>query len=264
MDIKADTTFLNYFAIQTGTIFLATISFSVDLGWFNLITMLAFVLAMMAVFRSIGVTLHSNAETLGFGIRFGKQVEEDQLQLARDRELSGFVTGLYKLANSGQAAQAWQLLEKRIQDDEYKSEAELFDQLRNWDNVRLAVKAGQGFIERLVAAEDYRTCWNVLEFCYAENGNSYRLLSASSVLELSGRAETRNQVKIMVSILRRFEEDFANHPQRAEALLIASRFCIHELDDFETASEIMTHLHAQYPAIHADKTYQALQAILSE
>ena len=264
MDIKADSAFLNYFAIQTGTIFLATISFSVDLGWFNLFTMLVFVMAMMAVFRSIGVALHSNAETLGIGIRFGKQVEEDQLQLARDRELSGFVTGLYKLANGGQAAQAWQILEKRIQDDEYQSEAELFDQLRNWDNVRLAVKAGQGFIERLVAAEDFRTCWNVLEFCYTANGNSYKLLSASSVLELSRRAETRNQVKIMVSILRRFEEDFANHPQRAEALLIASRFCAHELDDFETASEIMAHLHAQYPAIHADKTYQALQAILSE
>jgi hypothetical protein len=226
--------------------------------------MLAFVLAMMAVFRSIGVALHSNAETLGIGIRFGKQVEEEQVQLASDKELSGFVTELYKLSNSGQTAQAWQLLEARIQDDAYKTEAELFGQLRNWDNVRLAIKAGQGYIERLVTGEDFRTCWNVLEFCYAANGNRYKLLSASSVLELSRRAETRIQTKIMVSILRRFEEDFANHPQQAEALLIASRLCAHDLDDFETAREIMAHLHAQYPAIHADKTYQALQALLYE
>jgi len=264
MDIKADAAFLNYFAIQTGTIFLAYVSFFVDLGWFNLFTMLAFVMAMMTVFRSIGVALHSNAETLGIGIRFSKQVEEEQVQLARDRELSGFITGLYKLASSGQTAQAWQLLEKRIQDENYRTEADLFDQLRNWDNVRLAVKAGQGFIERLVARQDYRTCWNVLEFCYSANGESYKLLSAATVLDLSERAETRDQVKIMITLLRQFEEDFPNHPQQAEALLMASRFCAHDLDDFETAREIMAHLHTDYPAIHADKTYQALQAILSE
>lgn len=264
MDIKADAVFMTYFLIQTSTIFLAYIALFVDLGWFNLFTMLAFVMAMMTVFRSIGVALHSNAETLGIGIRFSKQVEEEQVQLARDRELSGFVTELYKLANSGQTAQAWQLLEKRIQDDDYKTEAELFGQIRNWDNVRVAVKAGQGFIERLVARQDYQTCWNVLEFCYAANGNRYKLLSAATVLELCGRAETRNQVKIMITLLRQFEEDFPNHPQRADALLMASKFCAHDLGDFESAREIMAHLRAQYPAIHADKTYQALQAILSE
>lgn len=264
MDIKADATFVAYFVIQTGTIFLAYIAVFVDLGWFNLITMMAFVMAMMTVFRSIGIALHSNAESLGIGVQYGKQVEEQQVQQAKDKELSVFVTSLYKLSNSSQMDKAWLSLERRVRDDGYKTEADLFARLCGWDNVRLAVKAGQGFIERLVAREDYRTTWNVLEFCYTANRNEYRLLSAGTVLELSARAETREQIEIMVYLLGRFEEDFPNHPRTGEALLIASQFYAHDLNDFEGAREIMARLHAEHPEIHASKTYQALSGILSE
>ncbi len=264
MDIKADATFMTYFAIQAGTIFLAYIALFVDFGWFNLVTMMAFVMAMMTVFRSIGVALHHNADSLGFGVQYGKQVEDQQVQQAKDKELSVFVTTLYKLSNSGQMDKAWLSLETRIQDDGYKTEADLFVHLRGWDNVRLAVKAGQGFIERLVAREDYRTTWHVLEFCYAANRNKYRLLVAGTVLELSARAETRKQIEIMVYLLGRFEEDFPNHPRTGEALLKASQFYAHDLDDFEGAREIMARLNVQYPEIHASKTYQALRGILSE
>lgn len=264
MAIQADATFATYFAIQTGTILLAYLALFVDLSWFNFITMLAFVLALMMLFRSIGVALHSNAETLGIGIRFGKQVEEEQVQLAKDRELSAFLTKLYKLTNGGYIAKAWTLLETRIRDDDYKTEADLFARIQKWDNVHLALKTGQGFIERLVARKDYRTCWDVLEFCFTANGDSYKLLSAATVFDLSARTETRNQVEIMVYLLLGFESEFPNHPKRAQALLKAAQLAAHDMNDYERAREIMARLHSRYPEIHQDNTYQNLGAILSE
>ena len=154
------------------------------------------------------------------------------------------------------------MLEKRLRDDNFATEADLFARIRDWDNARLAVKAGQGFIERLIAKQDFRTTWNVLEFCYTANGNDYKLLSAEAVMKLSTNAETRSQKSIMVSILRHFEEDFPNHPQTAESLLTAARFTAHDLDDYDSARKMVTHLQATYPSIHTNKAYQALSSIL--
>jgi len=262
MDINADAMFMQYLAIQMSTLLLGYVALFIDLGLFNLISMAVFLMAALTVFRSLGVVLHSNSETLGFPVRFGKQVEEKQSQLAKERELSDFSTQLYKLGNAGDLDKAWELLEKRLGDDNFATEADMFAHIRDWDNPRLAVKAGQGFIERLIAIQDFRTTWNVLEFCYTANGNDYKLLSAEAVIKLLTNAETRTQKSIMVSILRHFEEDFPNHPQTAETLLTAARFTAHDLDDFDSARKIVTHLHATYPSIHSNKTYEALSSIL--
>ncbi|MCH7744064.1 MAG: hypothetical protein IIB71_15545 [Proteobacteria bacterium] len=263
MDIEADALFMQYLAIQCLTLVLGYLVLFVDIGWFNIISMLGFIMAMLTVFRSLGVVLHRNSESLGFPVLFGKQIEEKQSRLAKENDLSDFSTQLYKLRNAGKLTEAWELLQERLRDDKFMTEADLFARLRDWDNPRLAVKAGQGFIERLIAKQDFRTCWNVLEFCYTENLNDYKLVSAQSVLTLSAKAESRKQKSIMVSIIRHFEEDFPNHPKTAEILLNAARFIAHDLDDFDGARKIMTHLHATYPAIHSNKTYQTLSAILA-
>ena len=262
MDIDANTGFMQYLAIQSLTLLVGYLALFVDFGWFNIIFMAVFLMATMTVFRSLGVVLHSNSESLGFSVRFSKQIEERQSQVAKERELSEFSTQLYKLGNSGELNKAWELMEKRLRDDNFATEADLFARIRDWDNPRLAVKAGQGFIERLIAKQDFRTTWNVLEFCYTANGNDYKLLSAEAVIKLSTNAETRSQKSIMVSILRHFEEDFPNHPQTAESLLTAARFTAHDLDDFDSARKIVTHLQATYPSIHSNKAYQALSSIL--
>lgn len=262
LDIDANAMFMQYLAIQAFTLIAGYVALFVDFGWFNIITMALFLMATLIVFRSLGVVLHSNSESLGFPVRFGKQVEEEQIQLAKEHELSDFSTQLYKLRNAGKLTEAWELLQKRLRDDNFMTEADLFARLREWDNPRLAVKAGQGFIERLTAKQDFRTCWNVLEFCYTANGNDYKLTSAQAVLTLSAKAESRTEKSIMVSIIRHFEEDFPNHPKTAEILLTAARFTAYDLDDFDGARKIINHLHTTYPSVHSNKSYRALHSIL--
>jgi len=185
-------------------------------------------------------------------------------RLAREQELSEFSAQLYKISNAGQQTKAWEMLEQRLQDDNYVSEADLFSRTRNWENPLLAVKAGQGFIERLIESKDFRTAWNILEFCFEANQGDYKLLSGETVLALSSRAETRNHKSIMVTILTHFEKDFPNHPQTTAALLTAARFTAHDLDNFEGGREIIAHLQSTYPEIRGDKTFQALSTILME
>jgi TolA-binding protein len=186
-----------------------------------------------------------------------------QLRQARDQEFLEFSSELYELASSGQFTRAWEMLEAQLKKDRYSTEAEFFARLRQWDNPSLAVKAGQGFAQRLVKQGDFRTAWNVLEFCYAANGNNYRLTSSNAILKLMVEAQTQLQKEIVVSLLSHFEEDFPEHPRRAEVLLEAARLTAQDLNNFEAAREMMEHLHANYPDIYADKRYQALTVILA-
>ncbi len=264
LDIKADRIFTQHLVIQVSTLLLGYLVLFVDLGLLNLLSMAVFLMAILTVFRSLGVVLHHNSETLGFPILFGKQVEERQMELAREQELSEFSAQLYKISNAGQQTKAWEMLEQRLQDDNYTSEADLFSRTRNWENLRLAVKAGQGFIERLVERKDFRTAWNVLEFCFEANHKDYRLSSGETAIAMSGQAETRSQKSMMATILGHFEKDFPNHPQTAAALLTAARFTAHDLGNFDGGRKIIARLQSTYPEIHSNKTFRALSAILME
>jgi hypothetical protein len=264
MDLEADAVFVQYLIIQGITVFAVYLALFVDLGFFNLISMLILVMLLLTLFRSLGVLLHSNASTLGISVRFGKQIEDQQVKAAEEREYSEFSSELYKLSDGGKVRDAWDLLEERLKKEKYATEADFFARLRKFDNPTIAVKAGQGFSERLVLKGDFRTAWNVLEFCYSANGNKYRLTSSNVILQLMAKAETSLQKAIVVSLLSHFEEDFPEHPRRSEALLVAARFTAQDLDDFERAREMLEHLHTTYPEIYSNKDYQALTVVLAK
>ena len=263
MDLEADSVFVQYLLIQGLTLFAGYVALFVDLGFFNLITMTILVMLLLTLFRSLGVLLHSNAETLGIPVRFGKQIEDEQLKAAQERAFSEFSSELYKLSSGGNVKDAWDLLEERLKKDKYATEADYFARLHNYDNPVLAVKAGQGYTERLVLKGDFRTAWNVLEFCYPANNNKYRLTSSNVILQLMAKAESNLQKAIVVSLLSHFEEDFPEHPRRSEALLVAARFTAEDLGDFEGAREMMEHLHTTYPEVVSNKEYQALTVVLA-
>ncbi len=263
MDFKADTVFVQYLAIQGVTMFAGYLALFVNMGLVNLVTMAVFLMLLMTLFRALGVLLHSNADTLGIPVRFGKQVEEEQVRLADDRELSEFTTELYQLSDTGRVKKAWELLEERLKKEKFETEADFFARISKWDKPLLAVKAGQGFVERLVKRGDFRTAWNVLEYCYVNNNHSYRLTSSNVILKLMASAETKLNKTIIVTLIEHFEEDFPDHPKRADALLAAARFTAEDLDDFERAREMLDQLHSKYPEIYSDKGYQALTVILA-
>jgi hypothetical protein len=263
MDLDADAVFVQYLLIQGLTLFAGYVALFVDLGFFNLITMTILVMLLLTLFRSLGVLLHSNAETLGIPVRFGMQIEDEQLKAEQERGYSEFSSELYKLSSGGNLKEAWDLLDERLKKDKYATEADFFARLRNYDNPVLAVKTGQGYTERLVLKGDFRTAWNVLEFCYVANNKKYRLTSSNVILQLMTQAETGLQKAIVVSLLSHFEEDFPEHPRRSEALLVAARITAEDLDDFERARKMMQHLLTTYPNIYSDKDYQALKIVLA-
>jgi len=263
MGIEADNRFAQYLIIQVLTLVSGYLAIFIDMGIFTFLPMVIFLMASVTLFRSLGVVLHSNADSLGLKIRFGKQVEEEQTRRAKEQEISELSTQLYKLCNANKVEKAWELLEKRLLDDHFSSEADIFARISKYENPDLAIKAGRGFIERLIANHEIRKSWDVLAFCYTAANDDYILLSAESVIQLSANAETLNQKKMIVTIIQHFEQDFPNHPKTADLLLTAARFRIHDLDDFDGAREIMSHLYSAYPIIRSDNKFKALESILA-
>jgi hypothetical protein len=262
--IEANTGLSQYLSLQICMLLSGYVAFFVNLGWLNILTMMIFLSIAMTSFRCLGVVLHNNAESLGFQVIYGPKIEQEQVQRAHDQALSDFTSTLYTIAGNGETGKALKMLNERLQEDHYKTELDLFDQIRAWENPALAIQAGREFLNRLVASGDIRTSWKVLEFCYQANGNKYRLTSASTLITLSVHPETFKQKTMTAYLLRHFGKDFPNHPKTAEMLLLAARLTAHDLNDFETARHIMAQLASDFPAIHNDKTYRALEAVLTE
>ena len=261
-NIEADARFGQYLLLQFSMLLTGYVALFMNFGWFNILTMMVFLTVSMIAFRCLGVVLHSNAESLGLKVVYGPAVEEEQVQRATGQEMSEFAASLYRLISAREVEKALEVLNQRLEDDNYLTEPDLFGRIRQWEDPALAIRAGRGFLNRLIAREDIRTSWHVLEFCFEANHNRYRLTSANTVITLAGQAETFKQKTIMAHLLEHFEEDFPNHPQTAEMLLLAARLIAHDLDDFEKARGIMSRLEAAFPKIHTDKTYRALRTIL--
>jgi len=261
--VKMDSSIFQFILLQGLALFMAYIALFQSFGLLNLVTMAFFLAIMMTLFRSLGVVLHSNADALGLKVQYSKEVEAQQARRADDKALSDFCDVLHKLCGVEENEKAWQLLKDKLQQDKFESEADIFHRLRHWHRPKLAVKAGQAYIERLVARQDYRVAWQVLNFCFDNNNQDYKLESASTLLDLSTQAETFKQKTIIVNMLKFFEEDYPKHPKTAEALLTAARISADDLDDFTTAKTIMLNLSRNYPAIRSDQTYQTLRKILA-
>jgi hypothetical protein len=262
--IEANTGFTQYLVLQFCMLLSGYVALFVNLGWLNILTMMVFLGITMTAFRCLGVVLHSNAEALRLRVVYGPKIEQEQTRRAHDQALSDFLSKLYVLADTDETGKALKMLDEHLQEDRYKTEAELFARIRAWENPVLAIQAGREFLNRLVARDDIKTSWDVLEFCYEANDNEYRLTAADTLITLSEHTETFRQKAITAYLLRHFEEDFPNHPKTAEMLLLAAQLTAHDLNDFEGARRIMTHLASDFPAIGQDKTYMALTAVLSE
>jgi hypothetical protein len=102
----------------------------------------------------------------------------------------------------------------------------------------------------------------VLEFCYAANGNEYRLESGHVVFKLVDRADNFRRKQILAHLLSHFDTDFPNHPQSAEALLLGAHVTAHDLDDFARARQLILHIRIHHRHLQKDPRFQALAAVL--
>lgn len=262
MDLEFDKHLGQFLLMQLVTLFSGYMALGINLGLFNLVTMIVLLMAMLTLFRSLGVVLHSNAESLGFPVQFGERIARSQQDEAREKLLSEFSTSLYKLCNLGKARQAFEELETYLQADNYACEGELFSRMSKWESPVLAIKAGQKYIERLCDQGQFHNLWAVLEFCCTANNGDYRLLSSNTILKLIERAETHQQKKLVAAVLNHFESDFPNHPRTTEMLLTRIRFIAEDGDSFDRARTLLAELKVQNPDVLAHEHFQQLARAL--
>ena len=261
--VKFDSYILQYFILQGSSLIMGYVVFYLDYGFLNLILMAVFLGLLMALFRSLGVVIHANAYELGLKVQYSKEIEISQTLAAKNKEMSEFCDEMYLKWTSGQQKIVWQQLQDKIVKDDYESEAELFDRIHRWADPGLSLRLGQAYIERLVKRGYVDTAWSVLEFCFENNNKQYQILAAPTLITLSKVATTSKQKTIVVAILLFFEDDFPNHPDTAQALLLGAKISADDLGDFNTAKIFMRILRRKYPEIYSDETYLALRKILN-
>lgn len=256
--IEADSTLVKFALIQLASVALGFAVLSFHWGLFDIVLVFGFLASLMMLFRALGVLLHHNAESLGIEVRFSDEVEQAQRQQMADRELSEFASTLYRLVNVGKNRKAWHELNQKLIADKYQTEPALFEQIRHWENPGLAVMMGQGYVERLVDANDLTRAWEVLAFCVAENKTAFSLSRADILTKLHDSAHTIAQKRIICSVLRQAQRDLPGHPRAPAMLLQAAEIAAFNLDDFSTAESILTLLIECYPALSTDADYRRL------
>jgi hypothetical protein len=263
MGVKFDSYVMQYFILQISSLFVGYVALFLDYGFYNLISMAAFLAVLTALFRSLGVVIHSNANALGLKVQYSKEIEDAQKIRANGKGTSDFCDSIYLQWTSGQQKMAWERLQEKILEDNYDCDADMFDRISRWADPALAVRFGQTYLERLVKQGSIDTAWSVLEFCFEKNNKEYKILTAATLVALSKAADSFERKSIIVSILRYFEEDFPHHPETAQILLYAAKIAADDLDDFKKAKIFMRILRRNYPAIYSDATYLALRKILN-
>jgi len=263
ISVEYDKRIIQYFVLQMSSLLMGYIALFVNYGFLNLLTMALFLAVLMAQFRSLGVVIHSNANALGLKVQYSTDVEERQTLAASNQALSAFCDSIHMQWSSGQHELVWERLQSKRQEDNFESEADLFDRLRGWEKPSMAVRFGQEYIHRLVKKDAIETAWEVLEFCFENNDNEYKILSALTLMELTNRADTFKRKHISVSILKFFETDFPNYPETAQILLRAAKMAADDLGDYKTAKTLMRQLRRKHSSIYQDKTYLGLRKILN-
>lgn len=187
--------------------------------------------SLILIFRSLGVLVHANAANLGLPVRFSAEIEAAQINENERRALSDFALSLYQQVEAHRVNEAFARYQSRIAEDKFKSEEALWDIIRERSNPALAIRAGQGLIERLVKAGNLRDAWQVLIYCFEKNDQQYRLASGNSTLQLTAAATNTKEKLISVELLRFFDKDFPKHPETTVALLKAVEFLIADARD---------------------------------
>lgn len=262
--IAYDANSLRYLGLQGLALTLGYVTLSGGTGYWLPLFVFLLLAVWTTMFRLLGVVMHTNAETLGVTVRFGEGIEKQQRENALRQEINDFSTKLYSLNKAGQGKKALELLQQKLKTSNYQTEHEYFVRYSKWDNLNFTLIASQEFIERLVIKHEYRRAFEVLEFCFISNKDSYVVRPANVIFALAAQAETRHQRIVVVHLLEHFEEDFAPHPKTSEALLLAAEITANELDDWPRARQSLAKLKVHNPRITTVKRYRTLVKLLSE
>lgn len=262
MQLEFDKYFQNYLLVQSVMLLSVWLAVAVDLGFFNLLKMFFVLALILMTFRALGALIHANAPSLDYTVNFDRHISAVQELEALERAASAFMFDVYKLVEANKSEEAWNCVEQRMQQERFRFEPLYFERARTWQGAGLAVKMGQGYIERLMDHADVARAWEVLEFCFDANQGQFRLLSAGDIFELEPHAMTSARKGILAHLYSHFDEDFPHHPRGADALLFAARITAHDLDDFETAGVLVDRLETTYPQMEENRTFQALRAVV--
>ena len=194
-----------------------------NLGVLNVARVLVVLSLLMMVFRCYGVLLHDNAVQLGISVTYSKDVENAQRAAADRVVIADFMYEIHQLVSGGNSSRAWEVLDARLKKENFSNEAAYFEHAQRWDNPTIALRLGQGYIGRLIKADDMQGAWRVLEYCYATNDEEYRLASGASIFALEPFANSRRRNEILFHLFSYFEKDFPAHPRIADASIAAER-----------------------------------------
>jgi hypothetical protein len=261
--VRTDAQFLRFLLLQIGLFLLGIMSIYLGTGFFGrLLIVAATLIAAVLVFRALGIIMHANAEALGMPVTFGKKQVDDAREAQIGAELGEFTTALYALCLADRHAEAMQKLETHLSADRFRSEGRIFDTIRAFDDPRLGLKAGQGYIGRLVAAQDLRRAWAVLSFCFEENGGRYALLTGDVVIKLANSAMAHSEKAIAAHLLCRFDTDFPRHPLAGKALLAGILLVIEQSSDLTGARELFARVASGYPQLRRSRNYRTAKKLL--
>lgn len=208
----------------------------------------ASVYLILVLCRCTGALLHSRRAELGIRTIASPEQAEAAVSDATRRERDEFLGEIYKLARADKLDEAWQRLEERLKRSRYAVEGEYYSELAQWEDERLARKMAQGYLRRLVRTAP-ELAWPILEDIATRTGGNYRLDAGEPLLLFAEHANTSRRRRIIVDMLRYFEDDFPTHPRRREALLTATSLAC-ELDDEELARELFARVQRMRGLIH--------------
>jgi hypothetical protein len=238
-------------------------SMGIDLGWFNWVSVTCVVFSLILMFRCLGVVVHTHAANLGLSVRFGPEIEAQQVAEAKRLELADFSLSLFQKVEVHRTKEAFAAYQQRLTDDRFESEDMLWQMIIKWSSSELAVLAGQGYIERLMNQRRDRDAWQAMTYCFEHNQNEYRLSNGDITLKLTESAITSQERKISAELLRFFDKDFPSHPAAEIALIRAVELLSADANDLSGARKLLRHIRIKYPAIARDRAYQKLETALS-
>jgi len=191
-------------------------------GWLNPLKLFACLASFMLVFRCLGALLHDNADALGLQVNFSQTRSAVAAYREEDQVAADFLFDLHRLAHNGNLAEAAKTLQAHLKTYRYQREGYYFNALMEWSKPGLAVRAGVGYVDRLVVAGEIGRAWEVLEFCFHADGERVEIGQGATVFMLAAFPRLQEHNVILWHLLQNFETDFPRHPRLGEALLLAA------------------------------------------
>jgi hypothetical protein len=216
-------------------------------GWLNPLKLFACLASFMLVFRCLGALLHDNAAALGLQVNFSETRSAAAAYREEDRVAADFLFVLHRLAHNGKLAEAAKTLEAHLKASRYQREGYYFNALMEWSSTALAVRAGVGYVDRLVVAGEVGRAWDVLVLCFNADRERVEIGQGATVFMLAAFPRLPEHNVILWHLLRNFEADFPRHPRLGEALLLAARVAYVDFHDRAGALECLARIQGVVP-----------------